>query len=174
MKHWLFTALVCFGSSAQAAQLGFLPDHYFRPLDLGHLQMVAGALLDPLGSGANDAIGLAPLINHSPKDGCLFPTIVCEDWSLLAVGVGGNLRSDPYLAAGPIINLMPVGKAILLRGLSAVTREGQAANVKDGLKPSLDSSGLDVSISGGPMWVLKPQENFKGYFRLFLGGALKF
>lgn len=168
MKHWLgIVALICFGSRVHAAP-------YFRPLDLSRIKPVAGALLDPIGSAPNDAVGMLPLVTHSPDDGCLFPSIVCEDWSPLAVGLGGNLRSDPYVSVGPIINVAPVAKALILACLNVASSDSQLVNIKDSLRPVVGSDGFDVALSAGPAYVIKPQENFKGYFRIFIGGALKF
>lgn len=149
---------------------------YFRAIDLGDYRSLkpnTGALVDPTGKGANDAVGMLPLFSHSTEDGCLLPTIVCEDWSPLALGVGGNLRSDPYLAVGPSINILPVAKGVALASLNAATKAGDFASLKNSLKPAPKSS-VDLAVAVGPTWVVKPSENWKGYFRLFFGGAWSF
>jgi hypothetical protein len=159
MKHWLIAALICFGSLAHAAP-------YFRPLDIRHPQPVAGALIDPRNLGQSEVASLLPLLTHSPKDGCLMPSIVCEDWTPLAVGASINAGQVTF-AAGPLANVLPWMQRA---GLAIVPERWTWA------RSVLDYGGDEtdaVTFSAGPVWQYKQATN-KGYFRIFTGLALHF
>jgi hypothetical protein len=128
---------------------------YFRPLDYQHPKPVFGALIAPEALGQSEASSLLPLITHSPKDGCLLPTIVCEDWTPLAVGASMNAGKITLIVA-PLANVVPWIQ-------SAVQNATGKTYVKN---PS-------VTISAGPALEYKQTTN-KGYLRIFTGLALNF
>lgn len=145
---------------------------YFRPINLAHPQISAGAYVDPVNPGQSAAGTSVALVTHSTTDGCAMPTIVCEDWTPMAVGFSVN-GGKTLLGVGPSFNLAPVVKSALLHGISAITKEESYR----GLKSSLGSNpitGPDITMSFGPAWVISPTENWKGYFRVFAGGAWRF
>lgn len=159
-------ALVCFYSTAEAAP-------YFRSIISkdanGHIAFnkpapVLGALIDPGHLGNSEAASLLPLITHSPKDGCLMPSIVCEDWTPLAVGVSANAGKFT-LDVAPLANVLPW----MQRGVLAVVPD-KWAGFRNLLAPSTDAP---VTFSAGPVWQYR-QANNKGYFRVFTGLALHF
>lgn len=161
----LALGFILLASTAQAAP-------YFRLLDLAKPQVSAGALVDPENSGNSSAASMLAVVSHSTRDGCLLPSVVCEDWTLLAVGVSAN-SGKTLLALGPSINVAPLAKALLLRGLNAVS----APETLPGVKESLGSVPLDrsdISVAFGPTWVLSPTENWKGAIRIFAGGSWRF
>lgn len=166
MKHWhLSVALVFLGASAQAGP-------YLRPLDLNSPRFIAGAYLDPIAGDVREGGTAVALLTHATEDGCALPSIVCTDWTPLAAGIiAGN--GTPRFALGPVFNLAPVMKSLALKGLNAVTAEESYANLKTSLG-SVPINGPDATVSIGPAWVVAPQEKWKGYFRIFLGGELRF
>lgn len=158
MKHWLMAAaLICFGSSASA-------NPYFRIINPAHPQPVAGAMLDPKDLGNTEAASLIPLITHSTADGCLFPTIVCEDWTPLAVGFSMN-SGKLTLNVAPLANVLPWFAA----GALLVTPDSWS-NVRKFFTPG---PAGPVTFSAGPVWQYKEETN-KGYFKVFTGLALHF
>ncbi len=154
-----------------AIGLGILPPTvamatpYFRPLDVRHPQPVAGALLALEAPGESSAAALLPLLTHSPKDGCLLPDVVCEDWSPLAVGASMNAGRVTFDVA-PIANVLPwmaaAGRAVIPSGWG-------------GLRSVVDynPAGDTLTFSAGPVWEYRQVTN-KGYYRTFLGLALHF
>lgn len=155
VKYALFVVLLA--SQAQAVP-------YFRVLDYTHPKPVIGALLDPTALGNTEAASLLPLITHSPKDGCLLPAIVCEDWTPLAVGASMN-AGKITLDVSPLANVLPwVQNAAL--AIVPVSWEG----VQKVLSSNVDHS---VSFSAGPVWQYSQRTN-KGYFKIFTGLALSF
>jgi hypothetical protein len=145
---------------------------YFRPLDPLSPRLIAGAYLDAEDAGRSEAGTALALLTHSTEDGCLVPRLVCTDWTPLAAGVlsnGGKVK----FAFGPAFNLAPVLKGLALKGLNAVSKDDSFRNLKSTLG-SQPITGPDATISVGPAWVVAPTENFKGYFRVFLGGELRF
>lgn len=136
---------------------------YFRLIDLAHPQPVGGALLDPTSLGNSEAAALLPLVTHSPQDGCLTPSIVCADWSPLAVGASMN-AGQVTLNVAPIANVLPWMQTLALKvipeswaGTRAVFRKGDGG----------------VTFSAGPVWQYRQSTN-KGYFKVFTGLALHF
>jgi hypothetical protein len=126
---------------------------------------VLGALIDPKNLGASEAASLLPLVTHSPKDGCLLPGVVCEDWSPLAVGASINAGKITF-DVGPIANILPwmqsAGKAVIPEGWTAVRA------VVD-----YDPTGDPITFSAGPMFQYRQIDN-KGYFKVFSGLAMHF
>lgn len=137
---------------------------YFRPVDIGHPQPVIGAMVDPFGIKNSEAASLLPLITHSPKDGCLLPGVVCEDWTPLAVGASMN-AGKITLNIAPLANVLPWVQALAL----AVTPEKWGGLIS-ALSPA---PGSVVTFSAGPVWQYQQATN-KGYFKVFTGLALHF
>jgi hypothetical protein len=145
---------------------------YFRVLDLSRPQISAGAFIDPTDPGNSSVGSMLAVVSHSTRDGCLLPSVTCEDWVPLSVGFAEK-NGKAIFAVGPSINLAPLAKSLLLRGFNAVTESGSYA----GVKASLGSERLDrqdISVSFGPAWAVAPLENWKGYVRMFMGAAWKF
>lgn len=137
---------------------------YLRLIDVRHPKPVIGAMLAPEKLKSSEAASLLPLLTHSPRDGCLFPSIICEDWSPIAVG--GSMSSGRLsFEAGPLFNVLPW----MQTAASAATPQSWTA-VRSILASNPDSS---VSFSAGPLWAYKSETN-KGYFRIFTGLALHF
>lgn len=136
---------------------------YFRLLDISHPQPVAGALLDVKDLNNTEGASLLPLITHSTKDGCILPSVVCEDWSPLAVG-GSMIAGRLTLNVAPLVNVLPWVQAVAL----AVT-PAKWQGIVNVLKPA-DSS---VTFSAGPVWQYRQDTN-KGYFKIYTGLALHF
>jgi len=145
---------------------------YLRPIDLARPQLVAGAYLDPQAIGSTEGGTALALLTHSTEDGCLLPSLVCMDWTPLAAGFVAK-PGDIKFAFGPLFNLAPVLKAGLLRGLNFATKDGTLPGLKSALG-SEPVSGPSATVSIGPAWVIAPQERFKGYLRVFIGGELRF
>ncbi len=160
MKTLLLIAAVFVSCAPKASALP-----YFRPLDIAHPQPVVGALLAPENIGNTEAASLLPLITHSPKDGCLLPSIVCEDWTPLAIGASINAGNITFDVA-PLANVLPwmqsAGKALIPSGWTGLR------SIVD-----YDQTGDAISFSAGPVWEYKQLTN-KGYFRIFTGLALHF
>lgn len=169
-RLWLLAILICLLMLALARAATAAP--YLRPLDINSPKFIAGAYLDPATVGASEAGTAVALLTHATEDGCAIPSIVCTDWTPLAAGAVMNAGRVKF-AFGPVFNLAPVFKSLALKGLRAVTAEDSFANVKSTLG-SVPVSGPDVTVSIGPAWVVAPQEKFKGFFRIFLGGELRF
>lgn len=172
MKHWLgIVALICFGSQ----QLHAAP--YFRLLDPGHPYKVVGAFVDPVAPGQTTAGTALALVTHSTRDGCLLPSVVCEDWAPLTAGLSIN-AGRVYLNLGPVANLAPIAKAGILGILNLAT----APERLQGLKGALAPGEQPVEISFGPNLnekiiehgVVLPLNKWQGRFRIFAGAAVRF
>lgn len=137
---------------------------YFRPIDPSHPQPVAGALIAPK-LGDSEGAALLPILTHSPKDGCLLPSVVCEDWTPLAVGGSLNAGKLTFDVA-PLANVLPWMQS----GLLAVVPSSWQG-LRKILTPAEGSA--PVTFSAGPVWEYKQLTN-KGYFRVFSGLALHF
>lgn len=161
MRLWLF--LLFLAPSAHAKP-------YFRLLDLSAPKVSVGASFGVDGSA--EAQSVLAVITHSTEDGCLLPTVVCEDWALLGIGIGAK-AGKASLGLGPSVNVAPVAKALLLRGVNAITKEDSYPSLKGALEPA--PSGVpDVTAAIGPQWVVVPSQNWKGYYQTFVGAAWKF
>lgn len=137
---------------------------YFRVIDPAHPEPIAGASLNPRDLKDSRVISLMPLLTHSPKDGCLFPSIVCEDWTPIAVGASFN-AGKVTLDIAPLTNVLPWfqnGVKILLPDSWVVT--------KSVLSPNPDAP---VTFAAGPMWEYRQSSN-KGYFMVVTALALHF
>lgn len=137
---------------------------YFRLIDPHHLQPVVGALLAPEDLKHSSAASLLPLVTHSPNDGCMLPSIVCEDWTPLAVGASMNSGQITFDIA-PLANVLPW----MQRGAKSIVPASWTAT-RAMLEATPESQ---VSFSAGPVWEYRQATN-KGYFRLFTGLALHF
>ncbi len=89
---------------------------YFRtPFSGGPTIHYEGVFIDPREPGKTTLGSEVALVTHDPNDGCLFPSIVCEQWSPIATGIsttGGKI----YWDVGPTINVFPW----MLNGLQAI------------------------------------------------------
>lgn len=170
-----------------------VPSHsaYFRFMDMRdgalHPAPLVGAFVDPATTGNSEGGGLLPIITHSARrnangtiiDGCLLPSIVCEDWSPLAIGGsmnGGKMKLD----IGPVFNILPIfqnaGTALIdlwgadkLPGLRAILRPTQAGDRFDArfsVAPVFEFDPLYQALPGNA--------NGHGYFKLFVGPQLLF
>lgn len=137
---------------------------YFRPLDPSHPQPVAGALLDPSRLGDTSAASLLPLVTHSPADGCLLPTVVCEDWTPLAVGAAMNAGKLTFDVA-PLANVLPWMQSA---ALAIIPAKYDAARRFFAPGPS-----GPVTFSAGPVWEYSQRDD-RGRFKVFTGLALHF
>ena len=163
--------------------LAAVPSHaepYFRLINPAHVHKVVGAYIDPINPGDTSVGSAFALVTHSTKDGCIMPSVICEDWSPLMAGLsvnGGRVK----LNVGPAMNLSPLAKLGLLRVLNLTTKENSLVGLK-GLLGSQPISGPDVSASFGPMlgWtpidhgVMLPVNAWKGRFVIFAGASLAF
>lgn len=135
-------------SSAQAAP-------YFRPLDIHHPQVSAGACADPVNVGQSSQCTMVPIFTHSHNDGYLL--IPGEDWTPLALGYSLSGASKSF-ALGPSANILPfMGELI-------------------GWLPT-EPKNENVGFAFGPTLVYDPfaaNGKGKGYFRLFAGASWSF
>lgn len=145
---------------------------YLRLIDISKPHIVAGAYIDPKDVGQSAAGTAVALVTHSTTDGCMFPSIVCEDWTPLVAGFSVN-GGRVLLGVGPSWNLAPIVKAVALKGLNAITNEGSYGNLKSTLG-SVPITGPDITTSFGPAWVVSPSERWKGYLRVFAGAQWRF
>lgn len=153
---------------------------YFRLIDLTHIHEVAGALIDPITLGNTSGVTAVALVTHSVRDGCILPSVVCEDWSPLMAGL--SIRAGQVqLSVGPAVNLTPLAKLGLLSLVNQITKEDSLLGLKSVLG-SQPISGPDLSISFGPALAVSPVDHgviipvnqWKGKPRLFAGAALSF
>ncbi len=156
MNTMIAALLIALAVRAQA-------EPYFRPLDVRHPQPVAGALLAPEALGETSAAALLPIITHSPKDGCLLPSVVCEDWTPLAIGVSMNAGNATFDVA-PLANVLPWMAA----AAEAAMPPGWTSSLG-----WLNDGGQAITFSAGPVWEYRQITN-RGYFRIFTGLALHF
>jgi hypothetical protein len=137
---------------------------YFRPLDIAHPAPVVGALIAPEELGASEAVSLLPLITHSTRDGCWIPSVVCSDWTPLAVGASIN-AGKVTLNIAPLVNVLP-----WMQGMARAVVPDSMPSIRRVLASNPDQA---VTFSAGPVWQYRQREN-RGYFRLFSGVALHF
>lgn len=155
----LLAALALAVSSAHAAP-------YFRVINPAHPEPVVGALIDPAHIDESEATSLLPIFTHSPADGCLLPSIVCEEWTPLAVGASINSGKVTFDVA-PLANVLPW----MQNGLAAVIPAGWAWAHKV-LAAGGDNTD-PITFSAGPVWEYSQLRN-KGSFKIFTGLALHF
>lgn len=137
---------------------------YFRLVDPSHPQPVVGALFSLDGIKQTEGTSLLPLITHTPKDGCLLPSIVCEDWSPLSVGAAfhaGKITLD----VAPLANVLP--------WIDVVIQSALPDNYLSPIHWVQAQNGQAITFSAGPVFEYQQLTN-KGYFRLFTGLALHF
>lgn len=165
MREIIIAALLVLATQSEASP-------YFRILDISKPQISAGAFIDPTDTGNTSYGSMLALATHSNRDGCLLPSISCEDWSPLGVGFATK-SGKTIFALGPSFNLAPLAKALLFKAFNAVTGPESYQGVKSALSSeSLDRQ--DISLSFGPAWAVVPQDAWKGYFRCFAGAAWRF
>lgn len=157
MKHWkLAVALICFGSSVQAKQFGFLPDNYMRFIDLSHPITSFGAFVDAREPSKTSMGKATALITHDPKDGCLFPNLVCEQWAPVTTSFSIN-AGKLHWNLGPAINLTPEIKASVLWALNQTTPIDSLIWLKILLARSTNTPGASLAI--GPNLGTEPIQN---------------
>lgn len=165
MKHWfMVVALVCFGSTLQAKQFGVLPDGYLRLIDIAHPMPILGALLDPRDLNNSEAMSLLPLVTHSTRDGCLLPSVVCEDWAPVVGGASMN-AGKITVVAGSMLNVLPWMQS----GARALV-PAKWTGLVNILTPDPKST---VTFSAGAVIEYRQITN-KGYFKIPTGLALHF
>lgn len=153
---------------------------YFRVLDPNRTYKVTGAYIDPADAKQTEAGYATALVTHSTRDGCIFPSVVCEDWSPLMIGFSAKAGRFS-LNAGPGWNLAPIFKAGLLYALNNLSREDQYAGAKSALG-SEPISGPSASLAFGPALnvepvqhgVIIPLSQWRGKPRIFAGAAFQF
>lgn len=100
MKKLLMVVLLCSSTGAKASS-------YIRsPLWGGPTVHYAGVYIDPRDPGKTTVGSEVALLTHDPKDGCLLPGVVCEQWAPIATGLsvtGGRV----YWDIGPTVNVFP-------------------------------------------------------------------
>jgi len=144
---------------------------YFRFFDPNHPQPAVGAFKN-LKTG-DGAVGfLIPVITHSPKDGCLLPSIVCLDWSPLAIGA--KKRGDTGdIAVGAGFNLLPLVQGLGTKVLDLIVSKPAAPGLRELLKPTQSGSTVDIRISLWPS-LLWDTEHHKTYSNIFVGPQILF
>ena len=114
---------------------------YFRtPLNGGPSVHYTGVFIDPREPGKTTVGTEVALVTHDPNDGCLFPSVVCEQWSPLATGIsatGGRI----YWDLGPTVNVFPW----MIAGLEGI-----------GIETSFKGPLSDGAFAFGPKLGLNP------------------
>jgi hypothetical protein len=152
----MLLTLVVLSVKSHAAQFGFLPDHYFRGIDVAHPEVAMGFDIAPKDLSQTTGITSLALITHSDKDGTLIPErlqayIPPVSWAPLAVGFGGSFKQEVVLDIGTSANVSPAVAKLLMRGVDSSTT-GWAAAIKRALEgESKAQIGLGVSLGGS--WV---------------------
>ncbi len=156
---------------------------YFRPLDISHPQVSAGAIWST--SQLNQSVGVTDLaiITHSPADGSIIPgswrsVMPPEDWVPLQLGAGGSFTGNAVINAGTSLNVAPQVAALVLRGVSASSSPWLVA-VKSAFT---GASKTGLSFAAGPTWyaapvvngTMLPVDKWQGRFGIFTGAAWKF
>lgn len=157
MKYWLLAFSFFLSVSSYAGP-------YFRLIDPVHPHPVAGAFIDPYDLGNTSAATLLPLVTHSTSDGCIFPSIICENWTPLALGGSMNAGHITFDVA-PLANVVPWVQNIAL----AVIPSSWTGLVNI-IEPK---QGQPVTFSAGPVWEYNQLKD-KGYFKVFTGLQLNF
>lgn len=170
MKRIMLFLLMVFPSA-------LIANPYFRLIDPKHIQRGAGVFVDPIDAGNSSVGSEIALITHSPKDGCLFPTIVCEDWSPFTVG--SSVNAGRYIfTIGPSINVTPLMKAGLLAALNKATDGAEGLKAALALSPETSSVTLSISPSMAlrPIahGVILPLNAWGQHLVIFVGPAWKF
>lgn len=164
MKKIIALILLFAPRFAFANQLGILPDHYLRPIDLVHPIPIVGALLAPEDLKNSEAMSVFPIVYHSTRDGCLLPSIVCEDWAPIIAGLSMN-AGKLTAVGGSMVNVLPW----MQTGARALTPDRWTGLVNI-LTPTPNSA---VTFSAGVAIEYKQITN-KGYLRIPTGLALHF
>lgn len=173
MKGLLVVSILLIACSAKAGP-------YFRLIDPANPHKVVGAFIDPINTENTSAGSAVALVTHSTRDGCLLPSVICEDWSPALAGLSYNAGRFQF-NIGPAVNLTPIAKQAVLGLLNLVTKSETAQGVKS-ILGSQPISGPDLSFSFGPALnvapiqrgIILPLNEWRGKFRIFAGAALKF
>lgn len=149
---------------------------YFRPADPANIQKIAGFAVDPVNPGKTSFVSEVALFTHDPKDGCLLPSVVCEDWTPFAIGPTYNAGRFAVVF-GPVANLAPAAKAGLLAALRAA-RPDQYPGLESVLSPSKDgltiSFGPQVMVNPFDHGIMLPVNKWGASGRIFAGEVLRF
>ena len=170
------------------ASAGYLRFMDYRDGALHPAPLLGGFLAPDSITTESEGGGMLPIITHSSRvdasghhvDGCLLPSIACEDWSPFAVG--GSFRNGRgRVDIGPIINIFPVFQNAALALLGLIGSE-KMPGLRSALNPTpTGGSSVDVRFTFAPVWEFDPfyqagsgHTNGHGYFRIFTGPQLLF
>jgi len=180
MKKTIRLVLISLGLLECAAFAQASP--YFRPLDISHPQVSAGAIFSAQGIQQSVGVTDLALITHSTADGSIIPAslqkwIAPEDWVPLQIGAGGSFSGSAIINVGASVNVAPQIASLAIEGLG----KSSSATAK-ALEAALSSPQSGFSFAFGPSWYLYPVENgtalapskMQGKFGLFVGAAWKF
>lgn len=166
MKNFLALFLVvCLSGLASAGP-------YFRFVDPAHPQPVVGAFYSP-SDGSAETGSLLPIITHSPKDGCSIPSIVCEDWSPLALGFNKSGSAYVIDVAGGL-DLVPLIQKFGTGLLDLVSGPAFAPGLRAILTPTVPGQEVDVRLSIWPSYRQGLSFKKAGVFRIFIGPQIFF
>jgi len=180
MKKTISLVLVSLGLLECAAFSHASP--YFRPIDISHPQVSAGAIFSA--SGIKQSVGVTDLalITHSTADGSIIPAslkkyLAPEDWVPLQIGAGGSFTGSAIVNVGASINIAP---QIASLAISALGKSGSAS--AKALQTALESPQSGLSFAFGPSWYFYPVESgtalplrsWQGKLGLFIGAAWRF
>lgn len=159
MKH-LILALLFLGVKAQAYP-------YLRPIDISHPVKIVGFYVDPLAPGQTSLGTAVALITHSTKDGCLLPSVICEDWAPLTTGFSVNAGKLLW-NIGPVANIAPWVQT----GLSKLPHMGWIA--PDPQAATSISFGPQLNVNPVAHGVVLPVNQWAPRFIVFTGGIMHF
>lgn len=152
------------------------PSHaaYLRLIDLQAPVKVAGVWIDPIRLGQTSVGSAVALVTHDPKDGCLLPSIVCEQWAPLTTGItynGGRF----YWNVGPAANVLPWMQA----GLRAAANGTGLSDRYPGLgaalapAPGIFSFGPQLNLNPISAGQLQPFNRWNARLVLFTGAEIR-
>lgn len=166
MKNTLCLLLALAGAALVPGLAAATP--YFQtPLSLSAVQFESGAALDAHG-GAPEMIVLGALAWHQPAA----PSLLDPSWSPLSIGGAGTTWDSLHLDVGPSVNLAPQALNLLSEAINFFA-PGQFENLQSAIGQG-QKSQADAGLCLSPLWEVVPTQNWKGYYKTFLGGWLKF
>ncbi|MDE2020747.1 MAG: hypothetical protein KGJ13_10460 [Patescibacteria group bacterium] len=181
MKKIVKTIIIGLGL-AEASVFYASASPYFRPLDISHPQVSAGAIWSL--NGVKQSVGVTDLalITHSTHDGSIIPAslqkyVAPEDFVPLQVGAGGSFTGQAIINVGASVNVAPQIASLALAGLGKSSSPTAAT-----LEKVLSSPKSGFSFAFGPSWYVLPVNNgtieplrkWQGRFGFFTGAAWKF
>ncbi len=96
LKYLLLAVILAIGNMAQAKQLGFLPDNYFRPFNYAHPQFVLGAQIAPENLRDSEAASLLPWMQRGAS------ALVPSSWEGTQKVLASNPDQSVSFSAGPL------------------------------------------------------------------------